>query len=264
MKKGFVVILAFMLLAACSAKPSNQPETEKPKSEITDKGNATDNESEVDSSQEENTTDTTEENTESTEETDNETDSEGEEPQEGEEGAAIHIDFEPYTESFSVNGVLVGDTRKHVIETLGEPFKKYEGDVRYDYTFQDVWYGETLSIDFDDPGVNYIQVESITEKGKLLEDAFIQSFAQDFNGQIFKATDQMLKDFGATSLFVFFVHEDSILVALKRADDNYGVARTYMVTHIHRWAWSRGWNMEMFENDTLFTKVTADIAIADQ
>ncbi|MGM7703810.1 hypothetical protein ACSVDE_19045 [Pseudalkalibacillus sp. Hm43] len=258
MKKWVVLFLGILFLVACSQEPAVQQEEEKPTTEGAENTNQEENTTEE--SDPEDTTSTTEE-TEDTAATDEE-----EPPQEGEEAASVYIDFEPYTESFSVNGILVGDTKEHVVETLGEPFKRYEGDVRWDYTFQDAWYGETLSFDFDDLGVNYIQVDTITEKGRILEDAFIQSFDQDNNGQIYKATDQFLKDFdeSALSLFVFFVHDDSILVGLKNADAQHHVSRTYMVTHIDHWAWARGWNMEIFQDETLFTKVNADIAIADQ
>lgn len=259
MERWLVALFVLLILAACNPDSAKEQVEEKPTNEVNEKDNTED-----DNNSEQEITETTEETTETIE--DNEDTSSEEHPQEGEEGVSVYVDFEPYTESFSVNGIVVGDTKEHVIEMLGEPDKKYDGDVRFDYTFQDAWFGETLSFDLDDLGVNYIQADTITEKGKLIEEAFMESYDQDINGQIYKAKDQMLKDFDETAIamFVYFVHEDSILVLLKSSDEQYDVKRSYMVTHIDHWTWARGWDMEMFKDESLFTKVDADTAIAEQ
>jgi hypothetical protein len=55
--------------------------------------------------------------------------------------------------------------------------------------------------------------------------------------------------------------KDSILVIVKSSDEQYDVKRSYIVT---RWTWARGWEMAMFDDESLFTKVDADTAIAEQ
>jgi hypothetical protein len=183
-----------------------------------------------------------------------------EETQEGVERASIIIALEPFTESFDVNGVFIGDTVDHVVEVLGEVLDKPYGDERFDYYFQDASYDEKLMVVFDDLGVVYIQADSSTEEGVLLTDEYFEHFT----GKIYKATDEVAKDFSAISIYVYFVNAESILVVEKYEDENTGVGRTYMIAPEYNWLYSRGWDIKLFEDENKFIQVDTITAIAEQ
>lgn len=180
--------------------------------------------------------------------------------QEGEEMASITIDLESLTGSFDVNGVFIGDTVERVVEVLGEPLEKPFGDERYEYSFQDAWYGEQMMIVFDNVGVAYIQANTTTEKGKLLTNHFIQQFP----GTIYQATEELTQDFKVLSILVFVINADSILIVEKYEDEISMVARSYLVAPDYSWDYSRGWNIETFNDVSKFRIVDSTTAIANQ
>lgn len=254
----FCAIIFLLVLSACSSNSA----TDQAEEDLLKTAESTEGEhQEKQSEGEQNDADTGEESEGTADESSDIEDnpSSDENAPEGEEAAAITIELAPSQESFSINGISIGDTNDRVIEVLGSPKDQPHGDERYDYTYQDARFGEKLMVVFDDLGVNFIQADTSTEQGKLLTDEFIESFP----GDIYKATEEQLQLFDANSLFAYVINEESIMV-VENYNTESGMERAYLVTHIDGWAYARGWNMETFEDDTQFIKVDATTAISEQ
>jgi outer membrane protein assembly factor BamE (lipoprotein component of BamABCDE complex) len=244
MKKLILIVAAMMLLlsiVACNAGSRTDESKEKDQTE-----------SEVQHEKNNDDTSKKDEGTESIiEQNENEQDSKN--------NVAIFIAFEPYTESFAVNGIFLGDTAEHVIEILGEPTKRF-GNERYDYHFQDALYGENMMVVFDDISTTYIQANTSTEDGKLLTKQFIENFP----GNIYVATKEFAKHYNAQSISVYLVNANSILIIEKHTDENAGISRTYMFAPDYSFSYARGWDMSTFEDVNKFTKVDSATAIKVQ
>ncbi len=170
------------------------------------------------------------------------------------------IDIELFSNGFDVNGAFIGDTLEKVVSMFGEPKEKSFGDERYDYSFEEALFGEKLMVVFGNKYVDYIQCDTNTEEGKLLSDSFIEVFP----GNIYKATEDHANQIGVLSSLVFVYNEDSILIAEKREDSEFGVKRAYMLSLVYNWNVSRGWNLGAFTNEKLFTKIDNAAAIKEQ
>lgn len=172
----------------------------------------------------------------------------------------VSIAYESYLETIGVNGIYTDDSIERVASVLGEPLEKPFGDSRYDYSYDDTEYSEKLMVVFADYGVKYIQATTTSEDGKLLSDDFLE----EFQGNVYRATEEIAQGMGMLSSFVFVANEDSVLVVEKRLDDNGEVNRAYMVQSIYDWNASRAWDAEIFEDENKFVEVDGQTAIDGQ
>ncbi len=178
----------------------------------------------------------------------------------GSTGPFVSIAYESYVETIGVNGIYTEDAPERVASVLGEPLEKPFGDSRYDYSYGDAAYSEKLMVVFADYGVKYIQATTTTEDGKLLS----YDFLEEFQGKVYRATEELAQKMGVLSSFVFLANDDSVLIVEKRLDDNGEANRSYMVQSIYDWNASRAWSFETFADGNKFTEVDGPTAIEEQ
>jgi hypothetical protein len=159
-----------------------------------------------------------------------------------------------------VNGIYAEDSIERVASVLGEPLEKPFGASRYDYSYGEDEHSEELMVVFADYGVKYIQATTVAEDGKLLSDDFLE----EFQGKVYRATEEQAQENGVISSFVFLANDDSVLIVEKRLDDNGKVNRAYMVQSIYDWNVSRAWDAEIFADGNKFVEVDGQAAIDGQ